>query len=236
MNPKSEIIVNKFKFGKPEKFIEHLKGRKLNFKIRETTESTYIECDKIAYSFNHSKNFPTNKLFMFNLVKKDALKWIGNRPEIFLPPKHNVTEFNVDYDDSYGVITATDLNHAYWRIAFIKGIISESTYNHGLKSDSKALIQASISVLGREIVHDVYEKGYKVSSEIYRKEQPKLKAVYKYVRFYCYQLMYEASLKLGSDFDCWKTDCIYYRKTNENVKKMQDFFSFKNLIFKQLDF
>lgn len=60
--------------------------------------------------------------------------------------------------------------------------------------------------------------------------------IYKYIRYFCYQLMYECSVLLGDDFDCWKTDCIYYRDTPENEKKVTAYFSSKDMLFKQLEF
>ena len=57
---------------------------------------------------------------------------------------------------------------------------------------------------------------------------------YKYIRYFCYQLMYECSVVLGDDFDCWKTDCIYYRDTPENVEKVTAYFTSKDMLFKQL--
>ena len=46
--------------------------------------------------------------------------------------------------------------------------------------------------------------------------------------------MYECSVLLGDDFDCWKTDCIYYRDTPENVEKVTAYFTSKDMLFKQL--
>ena len=62
------------------------------------------------------------------------------------------------------------------------------------------------------------------------------KKIFKYIRLVCFNMMHDLSKKLGPDFDCWKTDCIYYRDTPENRKLVQDYFIIKNMDFKQLDF
>ena len=48
--------------------------------------------------------------------------------------------------------------------------------------------------------------------------------------------MKEASDLVGDDFFAWKTDCIYYRDTKENVKLIQDYFDKYNLTYKQLGY
>ena len=48
--------------------------------------------------------------------------------------------------------------------------------------------------------------------------------------------MKEASELVGDDFYSWKTDCIYYRDNEKNVKKIQDYFDSKDLTYKQLGY
>ena len=60
--------------------------------------------------------------------------------------------------------------------------------------------------------------------------------IYKYIRYFCYQMMYEISVMLGDDFDCWRTDCIYYRSTPENIKLVSDYFDSKNVTYKNLTY
>jgi hypothetical protein len=47
--------------------------------------------------------------------------------------------------------------------------------------------------------------------------------------------MNQVKRKLGKDFLCYKTDCIYYIDTKENRKKVNDFFKEKELFSKQLE-
>jgi hypothetical protein len=60
--------------------------------------------------------------------------------------------------------------------------------------------------------------------------------VYADIRFSCFYMMYELSVMLGEDFDCWRTDCIYYRDTPENRKTVQDYFDEREMLWKQLVF
>jgi hypothetical protein len=39
---------------------------------------------------------------------------------------------------------------------------------------------------------------------------------------------------LGEEFDCYKTDCIYYRDTEVNRKIVHDYFEEREMLFKQL--
>jgi hypothetical protein len=53
-----------------------------------------------------------------------------------------------------------DLNHAYWRVAYLKNYITESTYNRGLESDKfKQIRLSALSSLGRSKTYDVYKNG-----------------------------------------------------------------------------
>jgi hypothetical protein len=130
----------------------------------------------------------------------------------------------------------TDLNHAYWRIAYLYGMINEKTYISGLDTECKALRLATLSVLGREKKFDSYENGEIKQSYVYQKENVDLKNVFKFIRLTCFSFMKEASDLLGDDFFAWKTDCIYYRENLKNIKMVQDYFDQFNLTYKQLGY
>ena len=49
-------------------------------------------------------------------------------------------------------------------------------------------------------------------------------------------MMYELSELLKDDFESWKTDCIYYRDTEENRQKCYDYLDKHNFEYKQLVF
>jgi hypothetical protein len=198
------------------------------------------ECNEIIFDGNHNiyatenKNFDPKKIFLFNLVALDVKKFLKTNPFIELPPKKDVAFYSYTYDLEDGTLTGTDLDHAYWRIAYAKGYISKKTYNYGLDETAKPLRLATLSVLGREKVFEVWEKGEYVESVIHKPKDEQLRMVYADIRYSCFYMMYELSKLLGKDFFCWKTDCIYYRNTPKNIKNVQRYFDDREMLYKQL--
>jgi hypothetical protein len=171
------------------------------------------------------------------LVNDDVKKFIKDNPHVELPPQKKTQEFNLNYDVDKGKITATDLDHAYWRIAYVKGYISKKTYEHGIKDEkSKTIRLATLGVLGTEKKFDRYVNGEYVETYIKVKEDKAMKNVYKDIRLTCYYMMYLLSLELGEDFESWNTDCIYYRDSKKNRKLVHDFFDMHNMLYKQLTY
>lgn len=231
------------RFTNPALFIKRIRENKMPHVIRKSSECTEIIMNGTKIFFRSVKNFPSKKLFLFQSVKRDVIKWLGNRTDISLPPASAHAKYNYDYDDSYGKLAAADLNHAYWRIAYVKGMISEKTYHNGLVTDDheiegkiKALRLATLSVLGRKKVFEEYDDtGTVVAKHITQQENPLQKKVFEYIRQYCYHMMHELSERLGPDFESWKVDCIYFRDTPENRKLVEDYLLRRNMSFKILD-
>jgi hypothetical protein len=171
------------------------------------------------------------------MVNDDVKKFIDNNPFIDLPPQKKIKDYNYDYDDEVGTITGTDLDHAYWRIAYVKGYISKNTYEHGIKDEkSKTIRLATLGVLGTEQKFDKYVNGEYVETIVKRKDNKAIKMVYKDIRLTCFYMMYELSVQLGEDFESWNTDCIYYRDSVENRKIVHEFFEMHNMLYKQLTY
>jgi hypothetical protein len=228
-------LVTRMGLGKPDNLIKVLNERKIDYLMRRTTESTTIIFSDTKFIFPHNTYFRAGKLFLFKMVKNDVVKWVGDRKSIKPPPKHDPSYYNIDYDDSYGSIVAVDLNHAYWRIAFSYGIISENTYLKGLDPKCKAIRLAALSVLGKKREFIRYMGGEIVETKTLREENKALLGVYTYIRLFCYQMMYDMSKMLGDDFDCWRTDCIYFRKTKKNIKMITKYLGERNFSFKMTD-
>jgi hypothetical protein len=231
---KSKVIYSK---TNSDRFIDKLIKGKGSFMVRNGSECNELLFDDSHYIFpTKNKTFPGDMIYLFNLVRLDVKKYLSENPDFILTPKVNVTEFNFNYQDNDDLITATDLNHAFWRIAFIKGYIRKETYERGLNPKAKALRLACLSVLGREKKFDNYVNGVKTESLVLKKENEAFRNVYLDIRYSCYYMMYELSKLLGDDFDCWKTDCIYYRDTPENRKLVHDYFDRHSMTYKQLVF
>ncbi len=232
----SEALTRKYvKSGSVDNYIKDLVSKKLSFSVRKASECTEILMDDKHIVFASQSNFPKKKIYLFNNVKQQVTKWL-NTNYVYLPEKLSSIKYNYDYDTDKGTMCATDLNHAYWRIAYLYGMINEKTYIGGLDTDCKALRLATLSVLGREKKFDNYEKGEIKETYIYQKENVDLKNAFKFIRLTCWSIMKEVSELLGDDFYAWKTDCIYYRESLSNIKAVQDYFDKLDLTYKQLGY
>lgn len=227
-----------FKRNKCDRYLSRLLKVKATFYVKRG-----VEVDQIIFDTNHflystgNNNFPPEKLFLFHKVNIDVKNFLKDSPFIELPPKKPTQSYNLDYDDKVGTITGTDLDHAFWRIAYIKGYISKKTYQYGIADDKAKVIRlATLGNLGKEDIFDKYENGVLVGQEVKRPENKNMKKIYADIRLTCYYMMYELSLQLGDDFESWATDCIYYRDTPENRKLVHDFFDMHNMLYKQLTF
>jgi hypothetical protein len=212
-----------------------LKNCKSDFLIRIGSE-----CNELVFDGKHTlyqtanKNFPSKFMYLFNLVQTDARKYLQKNPIVDVSPKVPVTLYNFKYDHEKGTLTGTDLDHAFWRIAYVKGYISKKTYDRALDEKAKAIRLASLSVLGSEKVFQRFVDGEFYENVVTRKNDPQLQSVYHDIRYSCYYMMHEISIMLGEEFDCYKTDCIYYRDTEANRKIVHDYFEEREMLFKQL--
>jgi hypothetical protein len=221
-----------------DKYLSKLKAFGSDFYVRVGSECTELIFDGRHKVYGSKQNnFPPSKIYLFNVVRIDVKRYLEKNPDIIVSPRKTATVYNVTYDDSVGTLTGTDLNHAFWRIAYIKNYISNKTYERGLDENCKgikALRLSTLSILGREKWFDKYVNGVFVSKIITQELDPVLRSVYDDIRYSCYYMMYELSQMLGDDFDCWKTDCIYYRDTPENRKMVTSYFEEREMLYKQL--
>lgn len=205
--------------------------------IRKGNFSTEIIWGKRSFMFPAKKkdNEGFKKgLFLFGMVRKDAKSFIQSGNKIKLPNKYPVNAMNHDFDKWDYRITATDLNHAYWRIAYNLGIISSRTYKLGLNDDLKVVRLASLSTMGAGKDYFVIKNG-KVTDEIIKVGgDEQLQQLYRAIRYTCYKLMQQLKKMLRDDFVAYRTDCIYYTDTAENRKLVRDFCRENGMLFKQL--
>ena len=174
-------------------------------------------------------------MFLFGMVKKDVKKYLEENV-VRLPKRYGQIEFNEDLEwDEDGRITGTDLNHAYWRIAYNLKIISRNTYNRGLKDEFKEVRLAALSTLGGKKKYNKIENGLITDNYFIVEGDEEIRKVYTLIRYTCYRYMSTIKKRLGMDFICYKTDCIYYLDTEENRKLVNDFFKEKDLLMKQLE-
>jgi len=175
-------------------------------------------------------------MFLFGMVRKDSKAFIKRSQEIKMPKKYAQIEYNGKLDENMlGKITATDLNHAYWRIAYNLGVISEYTYTKGLPDEFKSVRLAALSTIGATKKYQIIKKGELIDEFLVVKGDDQLAEIYKLIRYTCYRYMTQVKKILGRDFLCYKTDCIYYTDTKENRRLVNEFFEKKNLLMKQLE-
>jgi hypothetical protein len=132
-------------------------------------------------------------------------------------------------------MTGTDLNHAYWRIAFNLGIITKNTYMRGLDDELKVVRLAALSTLGKGKDYNIIKDGVITKEVIKIGANEQMDSLYKAIRYTCYKYMYQVKKLLGKDFLCYKTDAIYYCDTKPNRLIVEEFFIKKDLLMKQLD-
>jgi hypothetical protein len=184
-------------------------------------------------NFNEKKFQHT---YLYSMVKRDMMEYYALHGAEILIPKMPSHLTNHNYDPMDDEMMGTDLNHAYWRIAYLMGKISEKTYKKGLESnDSNIKIArlSALSVLGRVKTYERYVHGKFIENVAIQKDKD-LKNYYYNIRFYCYQCMWELSRMLGDDFHSYRVDCVYYRKTEQNIEMVETYLNERGLLFEHL--
>jgi hypothetical protein len=174
-------------------------------------------------------------IYLFSMVRKNAKEWLKNNKDFKLPNKLPVNDYNTASGNFEGVkITGTDVNSAYWTIAYNLGIITKPTYEKGLATDLKAVRLATLSTLGAGKKYLVIKEGELTNDEVCIGSDDRLADVYKLIRYTCYLYMNKMKKMLKKDFIAYRTDCIYYVDTKENRKVVQDYLKSVKLTYKQL--
>lgn len=236
------LVQSRVKYSRnPETIIKMLERNKRSFYLRETSFLTTLIYDNTEISFTKKNGmFPPNQLWIFNIVKKHAENFASQiergEKEFIMPEKLPTNLTNFDYDDSIGQITGTDINSAYWTIAHRLGIINDEVYNRVSADEFKVVRLAALAILGRDLVYREFKDGTVASQKKVVSGSKMLKEFYKAIRYTCYQHMHTLSQILGNEFDAYRTDCIYYRNTPENIKLVHDYLDEHGFYYKQLVF
>jgi hypothetical protein len=203
---------------------------------RKGNFSTELIWDKKSYMFpsdNKYKSY-TRGMFLFGMVRKDAKAFIKSGKTIKVPNKYPTNEYNDNFDKFGFKMGGTDLNHAYWRIAYNLGIITKSTYHKGLDDDFKVVRLSALSTLGKGKEYFVIKDG-KVTNEVVKIGfDDDMDSLYKAIRYTCFKYMQILKKMLKDDFICYRTDCIYYVDTSENRKMVRDYLKEQKMSMKQL--
>jgi len=200
--------------------IKKMEKLKKNFKVRKSANYKEIITNNgnSKVIFNDGNKFKGG-LFLFNMVKNDINNYITENGYITHYDQLPVNCVNENFDKEYKII-GVDINNAYWSIAFLKGYISENTYIKGLtKKEYKSIRLSALSSLGKSRTYEVYEQGKHVRNEL-KVANDELQNFYFDIRYSTYGVMYEVANQLGNDFHSWKTDCINFKDTISNRKKV----------------
>jgi hypothetical protein len=185
------------------------------------------------FLFPSPKKSIQDGMWVFRSVIRDVKDYISKNdihPKDRLPVNH----WNRRLQNFQGKITATDVDHAYWRIAFLQGIISSKTYFKGLEIKDKSLRLAALANLASTKEYYIISEGQVTSKTIILKYDSLLHTLYNNIRFSCFEFMTEMAHMLNDNYICYKTDCIYYIDRPENREKVQQYLESKNMMWKQL--
>lgn len=227
----------KYVTKKTEDFlINRIKTEKANGYFKQGTFTKEIIWGDYSYVIpmmnKRKQNDFKRGLFLFGMVRKDAKNYL-KKYGVKLPKRYPQIEYAGDFNVRRK-ITATDLNHAYWRIAYNLGIIRDDTYTRGLPDEFKSVRLASLSTLGATKKYQIIRNG-EITDEVKEiRGDEEMQKVYKLIRYTCYRYMTQVKKMLGDEFIAYKTDCIYYYDTPKNRKLVADFFEKKDLFMKQL--
>lgn len=233
----SVIKTRQFHSKEKESFLMSLiKMHGGNGYVRKGNFSSEIVWDGKSYMFppkKQTKNFK-NGLFLYAMVRKDARIFLNSGKKVKVNKKLPANVFNDDFNDIEATITGTDLNHAYWRLAYNLGIITKRTYEKGLNDDFKVTRLSALSTLGKGKEYFVIRNG-KVTNEVVKiGMEEELQVLYSLIRMTCFSYMQKLKKMLKKDFVCYKTDCIYYVDKPENRKMVCDYLKKNQMTFKQL--
>jgi aspartate carbamoyltransferase regulatory subunit len=219
--------------GQKKTLLDKLKRRKANGYFRAGSFSDEIIWQDRKFLFPSPKKKVSSGIWVFRSVMHDVRLYIENK-RIRSKDRLPVNLWNPKLANFRGKITATDVDHAYWRIAFIMGVISEKTYQKGLLIKDKSIRLAALANLSSSKEYNIIKDGVVTKKTKVLKYDPILQKVYNNIRFTCYEHMTIMANMLGEDFICYKTDCIYYKDTIQNRKKIQLYFKENDFKYKQL--
>jgi len=223
-------------FGNADALVNKIMKLKENALVREGDFSKIIVWDKVSFNFTKTDKGSSfrKSVYLFGVVRKEAKLWLKKNPNFKLPTQYPVNVYNEHYKHIKEELSATDLDHAYWRIAYLLGIITPKTYERALNPDFKVVRLAALSTLGAGKEFRVIEGGKMTEKLVKVGEQPDLQKVYKLIRYTCYDYMQQCANLLGDEFIAYRTDAIYYRDSKENRALVSKFFKDNNLKYKQV--
>jgi len=214
--PNSLIKANIRSISRQQEICEKIKDSTYYFREGNYANEVITTFRKWIFVKENQKTDFRKNIWIFGQVKTQARLFLAAFPKFRLPKAYPVNKTNHDFNRKRGNITGTDISNAYWRIAYLEGIITEKTYNRGLSNDLKELRLAALASLSQTKTYEIYHNGNPSGQYVHVKCDEQLDKVYKLIRYTCYGYMATIAEVLGNDFYKWETDCIFYYDTPKN--------------------
>lgn len=212
-----------------------IKQSKKNAYFRKGSYSTEIIWGDRRFFFPAKKQNGSaySDMWIFRSVMQDAKRYIGDK-QISPIERHPVNFWSKTVVKNKAKITATDVNHAYWRIAYMNGYISGRTYEKGLLIQEKTIRLAALANLASAKQYFIIENGEVTKKSVTLRFDATLQCLYNNIRYECYGHMMNIAKLLGNQFICYKTDCIYYLDNKKNRELVQSYMDSVGFDWKQL--
>lgn len=222
-----------FRHQQKKALLQKIKARKANGFYREGSFSDEVIWQDRKFLFPSPKKKVSQGMWVFRSVMHDVRHYISDK-RIREKERLPVNRWNEDLKNFRGKITATDIDHAYWKIAYLQGVLTKNTYTKGLLLKDKSLRLAALANLASYKEYQIIKDGIITNKSVVLRHDPILQKIYNNIRYTCYEHMNILADLLGDQFICYKTDCIYYRDNPKNRELVQTYLDTVELEWKQL--
>jgi len=183
------------------------------------------------------KNVKKKVISLFGIVRKSSMKYIIEQ-NFTLPiviPKCSASYRNPDGFKKVlegERLIYIDINHCYWRIAFLQGIISKRVYDKYKNSkEFKLWRNISLSCLVAPQSRTYYDKGKEVMT--ISEENSLFQLLYDNIRFTAYNIMGDVLKAIGND--CYKYIVDGVIAKPENADQIMDILDYHQMLYKTID-
>lgn len=201
-----------------ERDLERNKKTCAKFKVINSGQQAYIEKYGIKYKYfgSGSKEDYIKGIFIAKMVHRDLDDYIITNGAIdfnmFLVD-NNITYF-VSKDNfkkfENEVINSFDINHCYWRTAYLAGYIKEKTYLKGISNNE---YKEALHIILGSLARTQYISEYEYDREIKRYSEYaniNYAAFWHKIKELVYKLFIEFKTNFPNDLLMFKTDCFYF--------------------------
>jgi hypothetical protein len=210
--------------------------------IDQKRDTRILQVDKHPVAMTSSeinKLGSTSKMQPFGLglisaVKKSFSTYLRTHLDELVPNENGEYTFkaipqlnspiytNRNLYDKIGIVEdfyIIDLAHAYWRIAYLKGYISEKLYTDHVDKDSKLYRNMALACTVAHTQRTYYANGepkYEISEVCLPYE-----TMYENIRHTCYNAVGDVQRELSQQVFAYRTDAVFVTKDGlERAKKM----------------